>query len=159
MVLAPLGAVSLLWNALLSRLLLGDLFSPTTMIGTLLIATGATLIAVFGVVAEPNHSLDELLVLFARAGFVAYFVVVGVAVAAVLVIVRILMVGKLTVRRISLNTAFAALSSPDTLQARHFLLLLPTMELQLRPSRSLSETASLMGNPLTLRSLTHQPVP
>lgn len=59
------------------------------MIGTLLIATGATLIAVFGVVSEPNHSLDELLVLFARAGFVAYFVIIGVAVFGVLVVVSL----------------------------------------------------------------------
>lgn len=90
-ILAPLGAVSLLWNALLSRILLGDLFSATTLVGTLLIAGGATLIAIFGVVPEQNHNLDELLALFRRPGFVVYITLMSVAVAVVLVTVSSLM--------------------------------------------------------------------
>lgn len=86
-ILAPLGAVSLLWNALLSRILLGDLFSARTLAGTLLIAGGATLIAIFGVVPEQNHNLDELMALFRRPGFVAYITLMSVAVAAALVVV------------------------------------------------------------------------
>lgn len=76
-ILAPLGAVSLLWNAFFARLILGDVFSPFLIIGTLLIAGGAVLIAVFGIVPEPTHSLEDLLALFGRPAFVAYFSVLG----------------------------------------------------------------------------------
>ena len=86
-VLAPLGAVSLLWNAVLSRILLGEHFSRSTLAGTLLIALGASLIAIFGVVPEETHTLDELLRLFRRSGFVVYMTLMCVSVAAVLVIV------------------------------------------------------------------------
>ncbi|KDQ05916.1 hypothetical protein BOTBODRAFT_71154 [Botryobasidium botryosum FD-172 SS1] len=77
-ILAPLGAVSLLWNAFFARLLLGDFFSLFMVLGTLLIITGAVLIAVFGIVPEPTHSLEDLLVLFGRRAFIIYFTLLGV---------------------------------------------------------------------------------
>ena len=87
-ILAPLGAVSLLWNAFFARLLLGDVFSPWMILGTLLIAGGAVLIAVFGIVPEPTHSLEDLLRLFNRPAFVAYFSLLGFVVFVLLVTVR-----------------------------------------------------------------------
>ncbi|KAG6842212.1 hypothetical protein C0991_000182 [Blastosporella zonata] len=63
-ILAPLGAVSLLWNAFFARIILGDVFSPWMILGTILIAGGAVLIAVFGIVPEPTRSLEDLLALF-----------------------------------------------------------------------------------------------
>ena len=86
-ILAPLGAVSLLWNAFFARLLLGDVFSPWMIIGTLLIAGGAVLIAYFGIVPEPTHSLEDLLVLFRRPAFVAYFSLLAAAVVVCLAVV------------------------------------------------------------------------
>jgi hypothetical protein len=81
--LAPLGAVSLLYNAVLARFLLNDLLSKYMVMGTALIASGAVLIGYFGVVPSPPHSLDELLDLYARPTFVAFatiflFLFVGV---------------------------------------------------------------------------------
>lgn len=86
-ILAPLGAVSLLWNAFFARLLLGDVFSPWMVVGTFLIAGGAVLIAIFGIVPEPTHSLDDLLALFRRPTFVAYFSLLGAVVVISLAIV------------------------------------------------------------------------
>ncbi|KIS69049.1 uncharacterized protein UMAG_03028 [Mycosarcoma maydis] len=85
--LAPLGAVSLLYNAVLARFLLNDLLSKYMVMGTALIASGAVLIGYFGVVPSPPHSLDELLDLYARPTFVAFatiftFVFVGVLTVA-----------------------------------------------------------------------------
>ncbi|EIM83506.1 uncharacterized protein STEHIDRAFT_170767 [Stereum hirsutum FP-91666 SS1] len=88
-ILAPLGAVSLLWNAFFARLLLGDVFSPWMLIGTILIAGGAVMIGYFGIVPEPNHSLDDLLALFNRPAFIAYFSLLGLAVVICLVITHI----------------------------------------------------------------------
>ena len=83
-ILAPLGAVSLLWNALFARLILGDIFSKFMVLGTLLIVAGAVLIARFGIVPEPTHSLEDLLALFARDAFVIYFSLLGATLFIVL---------------------------------------------------------------------------
>ncbi|KAL1411657.1 hypothetical protein Q8F55_002622 [Vanrija albida] len=83
-VLAPLGGISLLWNSLLAHLLLGEGFTSAMMLGTVLIASGAVLIAIFGVVPDGTHSLDEILALWARPAFVAFFSVVCLAVALTL---------------------------------------------------------------------------
>lgn len=88
-ILAPLGAVSLLWNAFFARLILGDLFSKYMVLGTLFVATGAVLIAVFGIVPETTHSLDDLLRLFRRTTFVAYFTLLGCAVIIALIITHL----------------------------------------------------------------------
>ena len=86
-ILAPLGAVSLLWNAFFARFLLGDVFSPWLILGTLLIAGGAVLIALFGIVPEPTRSLEDLLELFGRSAFIAYFSLLGAAVVVCLALV------------------------------------------------------------------------
>ncbi|KXN90019.1 hypothetical protein AN958_05024 [Leucoagaricus sp. SymC.cos] len=88
-ILAPLGAVSLLWNAFFARLMLGDVFSPWMIIGTILIAGGAVLIAVFGIVPEPTHSLDDLLELFKRPAFAVYFSLLGMVVFLCLALTHI----------------------------------------------------------------------
>ncbi|EUC66880.1 magnesium transporter NIPA protein [Rhizoctonia solani AG-3 Rhs1AP] len=88
-ILAPLGAVSLLWNAFFARLIIGDLFSKYMVLGTLFVASGAVLIAVFGIVPEKTHSLDDLLALFRRPTFVAYFTLLGCAVLIALIITHL----------------------------------------------------------------------
>lgn len=85
--MAPLGAVSLIFNALLARLILGDRFGKRTVAGTALVAGGATLIAVFGVVQEEEHGIEELLRLWARPAFLAFFGTVCGVTGTVLVIV------------------------------------------------------------------------
>ncbi|KAJ7700962.1 hypothetical protein B0H14DRAFT_3650834 [Mycena olivaceomarginata] len=87
-ILAPLGAVSLLWNAFFAPPLLGDAFSPWMVLGTLLIAGGAILIVIFGIVPEPTRSLEDLLEHFSRPAFVVYFSLLGTAVLVSLIIVR-----------------------------------------------------------------------
>ncbi|KAF8846389.1 hypothetical protein BDN67DRAFT_961117 [Paxillus ammoniavirescens] len=81
-ILAPLGAVSLLWNALFAQLL----FRPPLILGTALIAGGAALIAVYGIVPETPRSLDELMALFARPAFIAWFCVEGAVVLVCLIV-------------------------------------------------------------------------
>ncbi|KAK4057678.1 hypothetical protein OIO90_001326 [Microbotryomycetes sp. JL221] len=71
-VLGPLGAVSLLWNAFFARFILGDEFSIHLAAGIALIAGGACLIAIFGAVPEPTHTLDELVRLYRRPPFLIW---------------------------------------------------------------------------------------
>lgn len=84
-VLAPLGGISLLWNSLLAHAILGEGFTSMMMLGTILIATGAVLIAIYGVVPDGNHSLDELLALWHRGPFEAFFLIVCLSIVIVLV--------------------------------------------------------------------------
>ncbi|ORX35726.1 hypothetical protein BD324DRAFT_657206 [Kockovaella imperatae] len=84
-ILAPLGAVSLIFNALLAKILLGDHFGPSSVIGTGLVTVGAVLIAVFGVVQEKEHSLDDLLELWKRPAFLAFFSILTFAVVTLLI--------------------------------------------------------------------------
>lgn len=68
---------------------MGDTFGKGAIAGTGLVALGAVLIAVFGVVQEREHSLDELLRLFGRPAFVAFFSVEGFVIIVALVTVRL----------------------------------------------------------------------
>ncbi|KAG1769215.1 hypothetical protein EDD22DRAFT_817759 [Suillus occidentalis] len=81
-ILAPLGAVSLLWNAFFARLLL----RPRMLLGTALIAGGAALIAIYGIVPETTRSLDELMALFARPAFIVWFCAEGFILLVCLVV-------------------------------------------------------------------------
>lgn len=105
--LAPLGAVSLLWNAFFARILLGDVFSRYLIFGehlrpaawstarlmlcmtrgdtgTILIAGGAVLIAIFGVVPEKTHTLEELIQLYSRPSFFIWMVLQFVLLVVIL---------------------------------------------------------------------------
>jgi magnesium transporter len=73
-----------LWNAFFARFLLGDVFSPWLIVGTLLIAGGAVLIGLFGVVQETTRDLESLLALFRRGAFIAYFTILAAIVVACL---------------------------------------------------------------------------
>ncbi|KNZ50246.1 hypothetical protein VP01_452g3 [Puccinia sorghi] len=70
-ILGPLGAISLLWNAILARLLLADRFSIHLIFGTLLIGLGALLIGLYGLLPDQStsHDLDQLIYLYSRTPF------------------------------------------------------------------------------------------
>ncbi|CAH1758462.1 10564_t:CDS:2 [Entrophospora sp. SA101] len=59
-ILAPLGAVTLVFNAFFAKLLLGDVFTKKSFIA-------------FGVVRESAHSLEDLIELYKRPAFIVYF--------------------------------------------------------------------------------------
>lgn len=86
-ILAPLGAVSLIFNALLARIVLGDSFGPSSIVGTALVTVGAVMIAVFGVVQEEEHGLDEILRLWKRGPFLAFFSILCAVVLTILSVV------------------------------------------------------------------------
>ncbi|WWC89144.1 uncharacterized protein L201_004062 [Kwoniella dendrophila CBS 6074] len=89
-ILAPLGAISLVYNAILARLMLGDKFGKIWLIGTFLISLGAVLIAIFGVVKEEHHNLNEILKLFKRNSFIAFFTIISFLTASVIIISHII---------------------------------------------------------------------
>ncbi|KIO08272.1 hypothetical protein M404DRAFT_344461 [Pisolithus tinctorius Marx 270] len=84
-ILAPLGAVSLLWNALFARLLL----RPPLILGTALIGGGAALIAVYGIMPETTRGLDELIALFVRPAFLVWFCVEAALVVVCLIVTHV----------------------------------------------------------------------
>ncbi|KAJ1968072.1 hypothetical protein IWQ62_001470 [Dispira parvispora] len=83
-VLAPLGAVNLVSNALVAKWLLDDRLNRTAAGATCLVVVGGVLIAAFGALSLPTHSLQDLLKLYQRTAFIVYFVLTEVLVLVLL---------------------------------------------------------------------------
>lgn len=94
-ILAPVGAIGLVFNAIFAKWILGDPFTKRTVfgkaspmlllwlfivfyLGTGLIVLGAGLVAGFGTVPEPNHTLQDLIRLYKRPSFIVYFSLIEV---------------------------------------------------------------------------------
>jgi magnesium transporter len=73
-VLSTLQASGLVFNTAFATLLLGEPFTRFSIIGTVLTCGGAALIATFGAIGEPAHSLDQLLDLLRGKGFIIWMV-------------------------------------------------------------------------------------
>ncbi|KAL4890713.1 hypothetical protein BDV59DRAFT_184043 [Aspergillus ambiguus] len=73
-VLSTLQASGLVFNTIFATLILGEPFTRYSLIGTVLVCIGAVLIAIFGAVGEPAHTLDQLLELLQRRNFVLWMV-------------------------------------------------------------------------------------
>ncbi|RDW72644.1 DUF803 domain protein [Aspergillus mulundensis] len=71
-VLSTLQASGLVFNTVFATLILGEAFTRYSLIGTLLVCAGAVLIAVFGAIGEPAHTLNQLLVLLRGRGFILW---------------------------------------------------------------------------------------
>jgi len=71
-VLSTLQASGLVFNSICATLILGEPFTRWSIWGTLFVCSGAVLIAIFGAIPSPTHSLDELLVLLGRWPFVLW---------------------------------------------------------------------------------------
>lgn len=71
-VLSTLQASGLVFNSICASIILNEPFTRYSLIGTILVATGALLIALFGAIAEPSHNLDQLLILLGREHFLGW---------------------------------------------------------------------------------------
>lgn len=82
-VLSTLQASGLVFNSICATLILGEPFTRWSLWGTLLVCSGAVLIAIFGAIPSPAHKLSELLALLGRRPFVMWMVFQAVLVVAV----------------------------------------------------------------------------
>ncbi|KAK4682791.1 hypothetical protein QC764_119260 [Podospora pseudoanserina] len=85
-VLSTLQASGLVFNSICATLILGEPFTRWSLWGTLLVCSGAVLIAIFGAIPSPTHTLTELLDLLGRRPFVIWMsfqavIVIAIAVA------------------------------------------------------------------------------
>ncbi|OAL49932.1 hypothetical protein IQ07DRAFT_587614 [Pyrenochaeta sp. DS3sAY3a] len=92
-VLSTLQASGLVFNSICASIILNEPFTRYSLIGTLLVACGALLIALFGAISEPSHTLDQLLVLLVRKHFIVWMV-------STLIIVILLIVANWIIKRI-----------------------------------------------------------
>lgn len=83
-VLSTLQASGLVFNSICATLILGEPFTRWSFGGTLLISSGAGLIATFGAISEPAHSLDQLLSLLSRRAFVTWMLLQTTMVIAII---------------------------------------------------------------------------
>lgn len=82
-VLSTLQASGLVFNSICATLILGEPFTTWSLGGTLLVSTGAILIAIFGAIPEPAHTLDQLLLLLGRRTFVIWMIMQTLLVAGI----------------------------------------------------------------------------
>lgn len=85
-VLSTLQASGLVFNSICATLILGEPFTRWSLGGTILVSSGAALIAIFGAIPEPPHTLDQLLVLLGRKTFVLWMIFQAILVIAIIVI-------------------------------------------------------------------------
>jgi drug/metabolite transporter (DMT)-like permease len=85
-VLSTLQASGLVFNSICATLILGEPFTRWSLGGTLLVAGGAVLIAIFGAIGEPAHSLDQLLELLGRQTFIIWMVMQGLLVVTIVAV-------------------------------------------------------------------------
>ncbi|EFW99302.1 duf803 domain containing protein [Grosmannia clavigera kw1407] len=88
-VLSTLQASGLVFNSICATLILGEPFTRWSLWGTLLVCSGAVLIAIFGAIPEPAHNLAELLALLVRPAFVAWMAFQAVVVLALALVVEL----------------------------------------------------------------------
>ncbi|KAL4740744.1 hypothetical protein BDV11DRAFT_204082 [Aspergillus similis] len=62
----------LVFNTVFATLILGESFTRYSLVGTVLVCGGAVLIAVFGAIGEPAHTLDQLLELLRGRNFILW---------------------------------------------------------------------------------------
>ncbi|KAI1077044.1 hypothetical protein F5B20DRAFT_572515 [Whalleya microplaca] len=86
-VLSTLQAAGLVFNSICATLILSEPFTRWSFYGTALVTTGAALIAIFGAIPSPAHSLQELLDLLGRWPFILWMSLQAVLVITIAVVV------------------------------------------------------------------------
>ncbi|KAJ5342130.1 hypothetical protein N7541_011254 [Penicillium brevicompactum] len=89
-VLSTLQASGLVFNTIFATLILGEPFTRYSLAGTVLVCIGALLIATFGAIGEPAHSLDQLLGLLQRRPFLLWMGCTTLLVVIILVGMKLL---------------------------------------------------------------------
>ncbi|KAL6874907.1 hypothetical protein J3F83DRAFT_729097 [Trichoderma novae-zelandiae] len=85
-VLSTLQAAGLVFNSICATLILSEPFTRWSLCGTLLVTSGAVLIAIFGAIPSPAHELDELLELLARKPFIVWMILQALFVVTLAVV-------------------------------------------------------------------------
>ncbi|KAI2634804.1 hypothetical protein GGS26DRAFT_524789 [Hypomontagnella submonticulosa] len=88
-VLSTLQAAGLVFNSVCATLILGEPFTRWSFYGTALVTTGAALIAIFGAIPSPAHSLRELLDLMGRWPFILWMSLQGVLVLSMAIVIDV----------------------------------------------------------------------
>lgn len=115
-VLSPLQAVGLVFNSICATVILHEPFTVFSLVGTALVSLGALLIAAFGAIEEPNHSLNELLVLMKRKPFVLWMAFTGVLVLGIMGAIKAVSRSQnriLSKRRTSISSGYSTLTVED----------------------------------------------
>ncbi|KAI0447251.1 DUF803 domain protein [Xylaria telfairii] len=87
-VLSTLQAAGLVFNSICATLILGEPFTKWSFWGTALVSVGAGMIAIFGAIPSPAHSLPELLELLGRWQFIVWMSLQAVVVLAIALLVE-----------------------------------------------------------------------
>ncbi|RPA80598.1 hypothetical protein BJ508DRAFT_210075, partial [Ascobolus immersus RN42] len=88
-ILSSLQASGLVFNSICATLVLKEPFTNHSLAGTVLVVVGAGVIAWYGAMKDPAHSIDELLQLFGKRNFVIWMILQGVLVLGILLAAKL----------------------------------------------------------------------
>ncbi|RDW24887.1 hypothetical protein B0I73DRAFT_128754 [Yarrowia lipolytica] len=120
-VLSPLQAVGLVFNSICATVILKEPFTVFSLVGTALVSLGALLIAAFGAIEEPNHSLNELLVLMKRKPFVLWMAFTAVLVFGIMGAIKAVSRSQKHLgskRRASIGSGYSTITEEDQNETR-----------------------------------------
>ncbi|AOW03824.1 hypothetical protein B0I72DRAFT_139338 [Yarrowia lipolytica] len=120
-VLSPLQAVGLVFNSICATVILNEPFTVFSLVGTALVSLGALLIAAFGAIEEPNHSLNELLVLMKRKPFVLWMAFTAVLVFGIMGAIKAVSRSQKHLgskRRASIGSGYSTITEEDQNETR-----------------------------------------
>jgi drug/metabolite transporter (DMT)-like permease len=86
-VLSTLQASGLVFNTACATIILDEPFTLFSVVGTVLVAAGAILIALFGSMTERPHNLDQLLELLAHPQFLIWLIGTFFVIGSILIVV------------------------------------------------------------------------
>ena len=118
-ILAPLQASGLIFNTLLAALILHERLTWTSLIGTLWVAVGATLVAAYGALDEPTtHTLAQLIHLYSRMAFLVWAACIQPCIIVALLLAAAFVRGSQVVRGLLLGAVSGVLSADTLLLAK-----------------------------------------
>ncbi|ODV82545.1 hypothetical protein CANARDRAFT_179434, partial [[Candida] arabinofermentans NRRL YB-2248] len=81
-ILSPLQSIGLVFNTIFNSILLDEIFTMYSLIGTVLISLGAFLIAFFGGgISEPDYDLNKFILLLKQPGFITWIFINSILIA------------------------------------------------------------------------------
>ncbi|KAI9804981.1 MAG: hypothetical protein M1833_006284 [Piccolia ochrophora] len=126
----------LVFNSICATVILGEPFTRWSLGGTILVCTGAVLIAIFGAIPEPAHNLDELLDFLGQRTFLLWMLGQALLVAIIIAITKLTKAlpprGALTQNRIRLLRGIAYGCISGILSAHSLLVAKSAVELLVR---------------------------
>ncbi|KAL2912629.1 hypothetical protein HK105_207845 [Polyrhizophydium stewartii] len=147
-VLAPLGSAGLIFNVIFSSVFVGTSITRYDWAGTVLIVFGCAVVSTFGTnLPDTRKSIDDLIKLYSRPAFIAYFSVQIAFIICTFVLIKYLEFSLSSMRSLISRSSAASLTglrrSASSLRAANLLAVSQPLPPQLRVASAIPPRSSV----------------